>query len=139
MRPSPNEGPPARRHVTVVLVEDDAGVREQLVDVMRDVGIEVLAAVDGIALGYDAVVDKHPDVAVLDNRLADGTGTDLCRRLTAEFPALDVVMHAGVMTTAEIRAAQEAGATTVIQKSVRPDALIQAVLRSRHTASISPR
>ena len=69
---------------------------------------------------------------MLDNRLADGTGTDLCRRLTAEFPALDVVMHAGVMTTAEVRAALEAGAAAVIQKSVRPDALIHAVLRSRH-------
>ena len=96
---------------------------------MRDAGIEVLAAVDGITRGYAAVVEKTPDVVVLDNQLPDGSGTDLCRRLTEEVPGPRVIMHVGAMTAAEERAALEAGAWAVVRKSVRVDALIHAVLQ----------
>lgn len=118
---------PAR---SVVLVEDDALVREQLVTAMRAVGIDVLAAVSGVAQGYDAVVGTGPDVVVLDDRLPDGLGVDLCRRLAADRPDVRVVVHTAAMTTTEQRAALDAGATAVVSKNVRPDALLHAVLCS---------
>jgi len=129
VRPPPNQPPASPPHVAVVLVEDHAEVREQLVAMMRDAGIEVLAAVDGITRGFAAVVEKAPDVVVLDNQLPDGTGTDLCRRLTKEVPGPRVIMHVGAMTATEERAALAAGARAVVRKSVRPDALIHAVLQ----------
>jgi two-component system response regulator DevR len=113
--------------VTVVLVEDHALVREQLVDVLGHAGIDVLAAVDTVRAGYDAVLARRPDVAVLDSHLPDGRGVDLCRRLTDRVPGLPVVMHSGAMTPADTLEAFDAGAVAVIPKTVRADALIQAV------------
>jgi DNA-binding NarL/FixJ family response regulator len=124
----PRAASPAR---SVVLVEDDDLVRDELVAAMRAAGIDVLAAVAGVARGYDAVVGTDPDVAVVDDRLPDGLGVDLCRRLTADRPAVRVVVHGGAMTATEQRAALDAGAAAVVSKSVRPDALLHAVLCSR--------
>ncbi|MFN0284467.1 MAG: response regulator [Kineosporiaceae bacterium] len=127
MRETPNGVPTSRPRLTVVVVEDHAGVREQLVALMQDEGIDVLAAVTTVHAGYEAVAANHPDVAVLDNRLPDGLGIDLCRTLTAELPGVRVVLHAGAMTADEERAAVAAGAAAVVQKSVRADTLIHAV------------
>lgn len=126
-RVDPRAVVPAR---SVVVVEDDALVREQLVAAMRAVGIDVLAAVSGVVRGYDAVVGTDPDVVVLDDRLPDGLGIDLCRRLAADRPDVRVVVHTSAMTTTEQRAALDAGAVAVVSKNVRPDALLHAVLCS---------
>ncbi|WP_088284024.1 response regulator transcription factor [Kineosporia sp. A_224] len=130
MQPSRVDPLAAAHARSVVLVEDDAIVREQLVAAMRAAGIDVLAAVSGVARGYDAVVGTDPDVAVLDDRLPDGLGVDLCRRLAADRPGVRVVVHAAAMTTTEQRAALDAGAVAVVSKNVRPDALLHAVLCS---------
>ncbi|MBI4943391.1 MAG: response regulator transcription factor, partial [Actinobacteria bacterium] len=116
MQTSRGDRPAAVPARSVVLVEDDALVRDELVAAMRAAGIDVLAAVSGVARGYDAVLGSDPDVAVLDDRLPDGLGVDLCRRLAADRPAVRVVVHATAMTTPEQRAALDAGAVAVVSK-----------------------
>jgi DNA-binding NarL/FixJ family response regulator len=116
--------------LTVVLVEDHDLVREQLAGLLGQAGIDVLATAATIQDGYETVLAHRPDVAVLDNQLPDGLGVDLCRRLTSQVPDLSVVMHSGAMTSADRLEALDAGATAVIAKSVRVDALVQAI-RSR--------
>jgi DNA-binding NarL/FixJ family response regulator len=34
----------------------------------------------------DGIRDARPDVAVLDVRLGEGNGIDVCRQITSEFP-----------------------------------------------------
>jgi DNA-binding NarL/FixJ family response regulator len=114
-------------HVTVVLVEDHAVVRDQLAGILGRAGIDVLATAATVQAGYETVLACRPDVAVLDNLLPDGLGIDLCRRLTAQVPGIPVVMHSGAMTSAERLEALDAGAAAVIPKSIRVDALIQAI------------
>jgi DNA-binding NarL/FixJ family response regulator len=114
-------------HLTVVLVEDHAVVREQLTWLLADAGIDVLATAATVQAGYEAVLACLPDVAVLDNQLPDGLGVDLCRRLTARVPGIAVVMHSGAMTSEDRLEALEAGAAAVIPKSIRVDALVQAI------------
>lgn len=114
-------------HLTVVLVEDHAVLREQLTLLLADSGIDVLATAATVQAGYETVLARRPDVAVLDNQLPDGLGVDLCRRLTAQAPGIAVVMHSGAMTSADRLEAFEAGAAAVIPKSIRVDALVQAI------------
>jgi DNA-binding NarL/FixJ family response regulator len=114
-------------NVTVVLVEDHAVVREQLVGLLGRAGIDVLATAATIQAGYETVLARRPDVVVLDNQLPDGLGVDLCRRLTAHVPGIPVVMHSGAMTSADRLEALDAGAAAVIHKSIRVDALVNAI------------
>jgi DNA-binding NarL/FixJ family response regulator len=113
--------------LTVVLVEDHVLVGEQLTGLLGLAGIKVLATAPTIAAGYETVLARRPDVVVLDNQLPDGLGVDLCRRLTTHVPGIPVVMHSGAMTSTESLEAIGAGAAVVIPKSIRLDALIQAI------------
>jgi DNA-binding NarL/FixJ family response regulator len=78
----------------VVIAEDSAVVRAGLVEILRDRGHEVPAAVsDGNAL-IEAVADHQPDVAVIDVRMPP-THTDeglraaiTLRRTRPDFPVL---------------------------------------------------
>ena len=62
----------------VFVVEDSAAVRERLVEMIRDVkDIEVV----GEAATYDTavagIINTRPDVAVLDIKLANGSGSGI--------------------------------------------------------------
>jgi DNA-binding NarL/FixJ family response regulator len=125
--PASASTPPAERPVSVVLVEDHPGVREQLAALLTGSGITVLRAVSTAAEGHQAVIDLRPDVAVLDHNLPDGSGVDLCRRLTEVMPGLPVLIHTGAVTSALVERAMAAGASAVLPKSVRGEALVRAI------------
>jgi two-component system phosphate regulon response regulator PhoB len=66
----------------VLLVEDDVDSRDGLAEVMRSVGMRVLA----VGLGRDGLrlaQELMPDLILLDHRLPDLTGIDICRQLRA--------------------------------------------------------
>ncbi len=70
------------RH-TILVVEDDAALRQGLVDLFAGEGFEVLAARDGRS-GLELALTRDPDVVVLDVMLPRMSGTEVCRRLHEE-------------------------------------------------------
>jgi len=72
----------------VLIIEDDAAIREGLVDTLRVKGYQVVAAACGIE-GLEAFERQRPDLVVLDLMLPDIEGFEVCRRLKAP-PAPDV-------------------------------------------------
>lgn len=59
----------------------------------------------------------RPDVAVIDLRLPDMSGHELCERLRAVAPEVAVVMLSTYMSDETVRRALEAGATAYVTKA----------------------
>jgi two-component system response regulator DevR len=115
--------------ITVALVEDHVMLRDQLTALLSEAGVHVVATAGTIRDGHRAIVEGRPLIAVIDNQLPDGSGIDLCKSIAEEFPEVRVVIHSGVLTAEEERAAYDAGALAVVPKSIRGTELLEAVQR----------
>ena len=73
-------GPPAL--LRACIVDEHAAVREWLTGKLDSVGIETSAASGTVADGVEAIRTHRPDLVVVDNRLPDGRGVDLCREVS---------------------------------------------------------
>jgi DNA-binding NarL/FixJ family response regulator len=69
----------------------------------------------------------RPDVAVLDMRLPDGNGADLCWRLLLQLPELHCLILTSYPEQVAHQAARRAGAAGFVLKQVRGSALVAAV------------
>ena len=68
--------------VTVFLVDDHEVVRRGLIDLLgSDPDLEVIGEAGTAAQAMAQIPALRPDVAVLDVRLPDGNGIELCRDL----------------------------------------------------------
>jgi DNA-binding NarL/FixJ family response regulator len=115
----------------VFLVDDHEIVRRgiaQLVDAEAD-----LEVVGEAATAHEAIrriEATRPDVAVLDVRLPDGNGIDLCREIRSSQPHIFCLILTGYDDDAALRAAVLAGASGYVLKDVRTRALIDAIRRA---------
>lgn len=122
--------------LSVLIVDDEAPVRDELADSIALRGVPVLTAGNGAdAL---AVLAGRPDVGVLltDIRMPGITGLDLAQQALAgrdAIDALEVLLITGYATPAQGIAANRIGAFGLLPKPVRAarlGALVQAALAS---------
>lgn len=117
----------------VLLIEDDAGVREGLQLALTHQGHRVTTAVTG-EQGLRQVRCDPPDVVVLDLMLPGMDGFEVCRRLRAAGD-LPIIMLTARGDDMDVVAGLEAGADDYVVKPVQPrvlDARIRCVLRRVH-------
>lgn len=75
--------------VTVFLVDDHEVVRRGLIDLLgADPELDVVGEAGSVAEALARIPALRPDVAVLDVRLPDGNGIELCRELLSRMPEL---------------------------------------------------
>jgi len=112
----------------VFLVDDHEVVRRGVAEVLEDdPGITVTGEAGTVAEALARVPAVRPDVAVIDMRLPDGNGADLCRRLLLGLPALRCLVLTSYPEQAAHQAARRAGAAGFLLKQVRGSALVSAV------------
>jgi len=111
----------ARRDMKVFVVEDSAAVRERLVEMIRDVkDIEVV----GEAATYDTavagIINTRPDVAVLDIKLANATGSgiDALIEVRKTLPGIRAIVLSNYSTPQHLKASADAGAEYFLDKSI---------------------
>ena len=117
----------------VLIVEDEAAIREMLTFNLARAGYEVLAAATGIE-ARTAMVDRYPDVVLMDWMLPDISGLELTRQLKRDPDTREIPV---IMLTARAQeddrvAGLEGGADDYITKPFSPRELlarIKAVLR----------
>ncbi len=113
---------------TVLLVEDEAGIREVACDFLKRRGYTVLTAVDGnealrIAEGYQEPIHA----LVTDMVMPNIGGKELAHRLVQMRPQIKVLFMSGYPEHPALARAEAEGQTTVLQKPFLLDALAQAV------------
>src|SRR3712207_691037 len=75
--------------VTVYLLDDHEVVRQGLKTMLEASGdIQVIGESDSAEESASRIPALKPDVAVLDMRLPDGTGIDVCRQIRSVDPSL---------------------------------------------------
>jgi DNA-binding response OmpR family regulator len=115
---------------TLLLVEDDPEVRSVLRLALEDEGYEVEEAGDG-RTGLELFERAQPDLVLLDLRLPDLRGLDLCRELR-QSSIVPIIIVTAQTDTHDLVAGLEAGADDYVTKPVVPKALaarIRALLR----------
>jgi two-component system response regulator DevR len=119
---------PLASRVRVFLVDDHEVVRRGVAEVLEDdPGITVAGEAGSVAEALARVPAVRPDVVVLDMRLPDGDGADLCRGLRNQVPGLHCLVLTSYSEQDARDAAVRAGASGFLLKQVRGPALVSAV------------
>ncbi|WP_279493124.1 two-component system response regulator CseB [Actinocrispum wychmicini] len=114
----------------VLLVEDDAVIREATQLALERDGFKVTVAEDGVA-GLAAFRSLAPDVALLDLMLPGMNGVSLCRQIREESPT-PVIMMSARADPIDVVLGLEAGADDYVTKPFDSTVLvarIRAVVR----------
>jgi DNA-binding NarL/FixJ family response regulator len=120
----------AEEPVRVFLVDDHEVVRHgvrSLIDASGD--LQVVGEADSVETALARVLAVHPQVAVLDVRLPDGNGVELCREIRSRLPDVSCLMLTSYSDDEALFEAIIAGASGYVLKQVRGTELIDAIRR----------
>jgi two-component system response regulator DevR len=114
--------------VRVFLVDDHEVVRRGLVDLLgSDPELEVVGEAGSVGEAMVKILAVRPDVAVLDVRLPDGNGIELCRDLLSDLPELRCLMLTSYTSDEAMLDAILAGASGYVVKDIKGMQLAQAI------------
>jgi len=127
---------------SLLFIEDDDGIRLALSLALEDEGYDVRQAADG-ASGLAAFAEREADLVLLDLRLPDMSGFDVCRELRSRS-IVPIIIITAQTDTHDMVAGLEAGADDYVTKPVIPKQLaarIRALMRrvQRQEATTIPR
>ena len=105
----------------LLLIEDDDEVRAALRLALEDEGYRVVEAPDGKS-GLEAFASHAVDLVLIDLRLPDMTGFDVCRALRARS-IVPIIIVTAQTDTHDLVVGLEAGADDYVTKPVVPKAL----------------
>jgi two-component system, response regulator FlrC len=112
----------------VLVVEDDAALREALVDTLRAAGLTALAAADA-AGALQLLGSENIGLVVSDVQMPGGNGYELLSSIKRLHPYLPVVLMTAYGTVAQAVAAMREGATDYIVKPFDAKCLIDMAQR----------
>jgi DNA-binding NarL/FixJ family response regulator len=118
--------------IRVFLLDDHEVVRRGLRDLLESAGFEVVGEAGTAAQAIARIPALRPDVCVLDARLPDGSGIDVCRDVRSVDPTIRALILTSYDDDEALFAAIMAGAAGYVLKQVGGDDLIEAV---RHVAA----
>lgn len=116
----------------VLVIEDEAPIREFEVTYLRDAGYETIEAADGQA-ALELFEERKPDLAIVDINLPKMSGLDICKAIRATSTMPILIVTAMGSDEDEVKGLSM-GADDYIKKPFNPNVLVarvQALLR-RH-------
>jgi two-component system, NarL family, response regulator DevR len=118
------------RPVRVYLLDDHEIVRRGLRELLEaDGSIEVIGESGLAAEATRRIPALRPDVAVLDGRLPDGSGIDVCRDVRSIDPTINCLILTSYDDDEALLNAIMAGAAGYVLKEIRGTALVDAIHR----------
>jgi CheY-like chemotaxis protein len=116
----------AKRAPCILVVDDDADMRELLRLHLKDAGYEIVAAEDAVEAAH-RIVEHQPDLIIADYKMPYMDGQEFVRniRSDATIPDLPVIFITAMENVAEL-----AGKTfgfPLLSKPLRADELLEAV------------
>ena len=130
LEPAASGEPGAHEKHRILLIDQNAAVRESLQAALELEGHRVYAAADATT-GLEKAAAEAPDVAVIDIRLPDLTGYEVARELRrsrgAEGERMVLVALTGYGQADSPRRAQEAGFDQFVIKPIAPERLLRLI------------
>jgi DNA-binding NarL/FixJ family response regulator len=121
---------PVRPAVRVFLLDDHEVVRRGLRDLLEQDGdIEVVGEAGRADEALRRIPAVRPDVAVLDARLPDGSGIEVCREIRSSLPSVACLILTSYDDDEALFAAIMAGAAGYVLKQIRGTDLVDGVHR----------
>jgi DNA-binding NarL/FixJ family response regulator len=114
--------------IRVFLLDDHDVVRRGLRDLLEaEDDIEVVGEADSAEQAVRRISALRPDVAILDVRLPDGDGVEVCREVRSHNPDVTCLMLTSFSDDEALFDAVMAGAAGYLLKQVRENDLVAAV------------
>ncbi|WP_280719658.1 response regulator transcription factor [Kitasatospora sp. MAP5-34] len=114
--------------IRVFLLDDHEVVRRGVHDLLSmDGDIEVVGEAGTAAEALIRIPAVSPDVAVLDVRLPDGNGVEVCREVRSQQPGIKCLMLTSFSDDEALFDAIMAGASGYVLKAIRGTDLLSAV------------
>lgn len=118
---------------SVLVVDDDADIRDLVCEYLSEEGYAVGEAADGGTM-RNLIADRVPDLVLLDLKLPGEDGLTLTRELRRNYPAMGIVMISGKEDVVDRVAGLEVGADDYLVKPFHLRELlarVRSVLRRR--------
>ena len=116
------------RLLTVFLVDDHEVVRRGIADLLdAEDDLTVIGQASSVTEALNRIPAMRPDVAVLDMRLPDGNGVEMCRELRSRIPALQCLILTSYTDQQAMVDAILAGAAGYVIKDIQGMDLVSAV------------
>jgi two-component system response regulator DevR len=114
----------------VFLLDDHEIVRRGLRELLeQEDDLEIVGEAGTAAEAYSRIPPIHPDVAVLDVRLPDGDGVEVCREIRSRHPEIRCLMLTSFADDEALLSAIMAGASGYLLKQVKGTDLVDAIRR----------
>jgi two-component system response regulator DevR len=114
--------------IRIFLLDDHEIVRRGIADLlMSQPGFEIVGEAATAEEARNRIPATNPDVAILDARLPDGSGIDVCRDIRSAMPSTYCLILTSYDDQDAVLAAVLAGASGYLLKEVRAAGIIDAV------------
>jgi len=110
----------------ILVIDDDAGIRDFLVRLLKKSGYETIQANDG-KTALAMVKEETPDLAILDYRMTLVDGLEVLRQIKAFDAGIKVIMLTGFATDGLAKSARDFGADGFLEKGMPNDLLIKSI------------
>ncbi|HEX8303372.1 MAG TPA: response regulator transcription factor [Jatrophihabitans sp.] len=114
--------------IRVFLLDDHEIVRRGIADLLSATDdIEVVGEAATVAEALRRIPAVRPDVALLDGRLPDGSGVDVCRDIRSSHPEIRCLILTSYDDDDALFAAVMAGASGYLLKEIRGSSLLDGI------------
>jgi DNA-binding NarL/FixJ family response regulator len=105
--------------IRILIVDDHRVVRQGFCSLLElEAGFNVVGEAGTGAEALKLIHDRHPDIVLLDLKLPDMNGAEVCRRATATYPDVAILMLTAISSGPEVLKCIDAGAQGYILKDV---------------------
>ncbi len=122
----------------LLVVDDERGIRDALIQLLEYEGHEVVGVADG-AEALLAADRTEPDVVFLDVKMPGMDGLEVLERLRAEYPGVVVIMISGHGTIETALEATRTGAYDFLEKPLDSDRLLVTLRRALELKGLTRR
>jgi two-component system, NarL family, response regulator DevR len=114
--------------IRIFLLDDHEVVRRGIAELLDAVpGFDIVGEAGTVAQALPRVLALRPDVAILDARLPDGSGIDVCREIRSALPSTYCLILTSYDDEDAVLSAVLAGASGYVLKEVRTSGLVDAI------------
>lgn len=112
--------------ISVVLVEDNITLRDELSDFLRAEAFDVRVASDGLQMNQ-LIEQRLPDILILDLNLPHEDGIDITRRIRWALPSVGIIILSARVRSSDRKEGYESGADIYLTKPTNPIELVSVI------------